>query len=220
MEEHKLIVLHDHYRDSCSVTQRQRAARDRYFYLVVALMAIGWFDLVAPLDFAALMGDTVKAQLHLTTAPDLAYVRGVLWFLLLVLTVRYCQSALAVERGYDYIHKIEALLAEEVHPAFNREGGAYLSGYPLFLSWAHCLYVWVSPGLLLVLVVIWMAARIPNPQPWTWPRLVLFEAAIGLAIMATVVLYWAFHLRRSGEAKNKPAAPTGRRSAVRGTTLP
>jgi hypothetical protein len=214
MEQHKLLVLHDHYRDSCSVAQSQRGARDRYFYFVVALMAVEWFDLVAPRDFGALSADLVKAQLHLTTAPDLAYLRGVLWFLLLVLTVRYCQTALAVERGYDYIHRIEALLAEEIHPAFNREGAGYLSDYPLFLNWAHVLYVWISPGLLMALVVTWMAAQLPSLKPWTWSRLVLFETAVGLGILATVVLYWAFHLGRSGEVKNKPAATAGRRSQL------
>ncbi len=130
MEPAQFEILHEHYRDSCTVMQGQRAARDRYFYLVIAVVAVAWFDVVAPQDFAAIVGDALKTRLQLPIAPDLGYLRSILWFLLLGLTVRYCQTALSVERHYDYIHDIEALLSKHVHEAFGREG----NGLPLEIS--------------------------------------------------------------------------------------
>src|SRR5262245_39846269 len=99
-----LVVLHDHYRDTCSVMRGQRAARDRYFYLVLGVLAVSLFDIATPQGFASAIADVLRAKAQLSSTPDLTYVRSLLWLLLLGLTVRYCQSALAVERQYKYVH--------------------------------------------------------------------------------------------------------------------
>lgn len=206
MESEKLAILHEHYRDSCSLMQKQRAARDRNFYLVVALVAVVWFDVVAPKDFATIAADSLKAKLHLTAAPDLGYLRSVLWFILLGLTVRYCQTALSVERSYDYIHEIEALLAKHVDPVFGREGKAYLTNYPLFSHWAHVLYVLVSPALLMAVVIAWTCSQLPFWWPWTWPGVVWFQTTVSVAIVVSIALYWAFHFgkrNRKGQDDDK-----------------
>ena len=126
----KLALLHEHYRDTCTVIQNQRRARDRYFYFVVAVLAVALFDWATPEGFAGAV--------------------SVLWFLLLGLTVRYCQAALGIERQYTYVHQLEATLARHVGSGFTREGEAYLSDYPVFLTWAHYLYSLVFPVLLVV----------------------------------------------------------------------
>lgn len=215
MEPAQLEILHEHYRDSCSVMQGQRAARDRYFYLVIAVIAIAWFDIVAPQDFAAIVGEMLKARLQLPIAPDLGYLRSILWFLLLGLTVRYCQTALAVERHYDYIHDIEALLSKHVHEAFGREGTAYLSKYPLFLTWAHYLYVVACPLVLLGVVALWTRAQLPNRYPPSWSGLVWFDFLVSLAIAVSVILYWAFQIRKGDQGESDPPAAGARRRAVR-----
>ncbi|HKY23392.1 MAG TPA: hypothetical protein VJM31_19400 [Vicinamibacterales bacterium] len=216
MESAQLEILHEHYRDSCTVMQGQRAARDRYFYMVIAVVAIAWFDIVAPQDFAAIVGEALKTNLQLPIAPDLGYLRSILWFLLLGLTVRYCQTALSLERHYDYIHDIEALLSKHVHEAFGREGTAYLSKYPLFLMWAHYLYVVACPLLLLGVVATWTRAQIPNWRPASWPGLVWFDCLVSLAIVVSVVLYWAFQVRKKDPGESdQPAAGPRRRAARR-----
>ena len=213
MEPGQLAILHEHYRDSCTVMQGQRSARDRYFYLVVAVVAVAWFDIVAPQDFAAIVGEAIKTRLQLTVAPDLGYLRSVLWFLLLGLTVRYCQTALSVERSYDYIHDIEALLSKHVHEAFGREGAAYLSKYPLFLKWAHYLYVIACPVLLLAVVGTWTRAQIPNWKAWTWSGSVWFDGIVSLGIVVSIILYWVFHIPKSEAAASDNTTARRRRRA-------
>lgn len=215
MEPTQLEILHEHYRDSCTVMQGQRAARDRYFYLVIAVVAVAWFDTVAPQDFAAIVGEGLKTRLQLQIAPDLGYLRSVLWFLLLGLTVRYCQTALSVERHYHYIHDIETLLSKQVHEAFGREGAAYLSTYPLFLAWAHYLYLVACPLLLLGVVATWTRAQIPNWRPGSWPGLVWFDCVVSLAIVVSVLLYWVFHIRKKDPARSDAPATDQRRRGVR-----
>ncbi len=211
MDPAQLEILHEHYRDSCTVMQGQRAARDRYFHLVVAVIAIAWFDVVAPQDFSAVAGEALKTRLLLTFAPDLAYLRSVLWFVLLGLTVRYFQVSLSVERSYDYIHDVECLLAENVHKVFGREGAAYLSRYPLFLRWAHYLYVAVGPTLLLTVVGSWTRAQIPHWNPSTWSVLVWFDCLVSVAIVVSVILYWAFRIAKKDVADSAVTKSSARR---------
>ncbi len=207
MDADKLTIVHDHYRDTCGVMQEQRATRDRYFYLVLAVLGIALFDVAAPQGFASAVGDVLKSQLQLSAAPDLGYIRSLLWFLLLGFTVRYCQTALAVERQYTYVHELELLLSTHVEGAFTREGEAYLSDYPLFLDWAHYLYTLVFPLLLSVVAIVWTYRQIPGS--WPWPFAVWFDGLVTLAILASIGLYLvAFH--RSGRRGKRTVPKRGR----------
>ncbi len=205
MTPEQLQILHEHYRDSCTLMQATRAARDRSFYMVIATIAIVWFDAIAPQDFSVLAGELIKARLQLSVAPDLSYLRNVLWFLLLGFTVRYLQSTVSLERAYLYIHDVEAVLAKHVDKSFQREGAGYLNNYPRFSDWIHFLYVVVSPSLLLFVVVAWTRAQIVQVDPRYWTPSVWFSTLISLAIMISVVLYWVF-LRA-----NRKSAPKGSR---------
>lgn len=182
----KAELLHEHYRDTCGVMQGLRVSRDRCFYLVIAVLAAALFDVATPQGFATAVGDLLKARLGLSNALDLAYVRSVLWFLLLGLTLRYSQLTLNLERQYDYVHKLEAALQEEVHPAFRREGSAYLEDYPRFLTWAHFLYTIVFPLLLCVIALGWTYRQFPR---WPWPWTVWFNLAVTVMLLVSVGLY-------------------------------
>lgn len=211
MESPQLDILHEHYRDSCSLMQGQRTARDRYFYLVIAVVTVAWFDVVTPQDFSAIVGEILKSHFQLTVAPDLAYLRSVLWFLLLGITIRYFQTSLSVERSYDYIHDLEAVLAKEVHNAFGREGAAYLSKYPLFLRWAHFLYVIATPAILLAVVFRWTVAQLRAWNPAHWTGLDWFDVLVSAAIAVSVVLYWRFRIKKS-DVQSPLANPGAKRS--------
>ena len=65
MTSDKLSLLHEHYRDTCAILQSQRRARDRYFYLVVFVLAVALFDWATPEGFAAAVGDVLRARLQI-----------------------------------------------------------------------------------------------------------------------------------------------------------
>ena len=209
MDAQKLAILHEHYRDTCTVMQSQRHARDRYFYFVIVVVAIAWFDLAAPEGFANAVGDVLKDRFGLTAVPDLEYVRSVLWFLLLGLTVRYCQAALGLERQYTYVHELEATLAKHVEGRFGREGEAYLSDYPMFLNWAHHLYSLVFPVVLAAVAVAWTYHQIPDHSRWSFA--VWFNCTVTLALLVSLGLYLhAFYTRddrRSAGGEQSPSEP-------------
>ncbi len=194
-----LALLHEHYRDTCGGMAEQRGKRDRYFYLVLAVLAIALFDLTAPEGFATTVADVLKTRLGLSVAPDLSYVRSFLWVLLLGLTVRYGQAALGVERLYIYLATLEEALFSQVGVGFRREGAAYRGYNPFFLKWAHHLYTSVFPVVLAVVVVVW-AWRQSSGLLWPvgssiWSVAAWFNWLVAIAILASIGMYLhAFHL--------------------------
>jgi hypothetical protein len=196
MDADRLSLLHEDYRDTCASLAEHRGKRDRYFYLVLAVLAVALFDVTAPDGFATAIADILKAQLGLSAPPNLAYIRSLLWLLLLGLTIRYGQAALGVERLYIYLHDLEDALAAQVPGAFRREGKAYAEYNPPFMTWAHWLYTIIFPVLLACVVVVWTWQQIPG-SPWRagWRLSVVFNSWVSIAILASIAMYLhAFHV--------------------------
>jgi len=195
MGNDNIDILHDHYKDSCSLAGSYRSARDRYFYFILAVFGVVLFDLYAPKDFSRITSELAQKKFELSVAFDLHYLKSIAWFLLLGVTIRYCQVALLLERQYTYIHGLEEILAGHFRPpAFTREGKAYLAEYPGFSTWAHYLYTLVFPLGLVALVVYRTVRELPCCRRWA--GLDWFDLIVTVAICVSVVLYlFAFHQR-------------------------
>lgn len=215
-----LALLHEHYRDTCGGMAEQRGKRDRYFYLVLVVLAIALFDLTAPEGLATTVADVLKARLGLSVVPNLSYVRSILWVLLLGLTVRYGQAALGLERLYIYLATLEEALSSGVGVGFRREGEAYRDYDPVFLKWAHHLYTLVFPVVLAVVVVVWawrQNAGLPQPLgSSTWSAVAWFNWLVTMAILATIGMYLhAFHFYDRQRAANRPGGGSAYRRRSR-----
>jgi hypothetical protein len=124
---------------------------------VVALFA---FEIFFPTPAAQLFGQVLAQRIGVGRPIDLALIGNIIWIALLLLSVRYYQTAAYVERMYPYLHALEdrlnaALGADLV----TREGKSYLKDYPKFHSWLTFLYQKAVPGLLLLLPTIRIAAE-------------------------------------------------------------
>ncbi len=200
MDGNRLEALHDHYRDTCSVVSGYRQTRDWCFYAIVLLVAVTWFDVVAPDDFARVTAEALKNRLQLTNVPNLTYLQGVLWFTLLGLTLRYCQASLHVEREYQYLKRLEHVLAQEVHSEFGREGVHYRRHRTPFTKWAHHIYATAFPLLLTAIVLAWTGVQLRRAWPWSFAA--AFELLISAGIVVTLILYMRSH--RLINAKKTP----------------
>lgn len=205
MTDTQLQLLHEHYRDSCTVAQAIRSSRDRYFYSIVAVLSLVLFDVYSPADYSALVSEALAKRLEVARAPDLGYLRSVVWVVLLGLTVRYCQAVLLLERAYKYLHSLEDELAKDLGSVFGREGRAYLADYPAFLNWANRLYTVLFPALLVAAVV---AAAVRETANRPWPSLVYFDLAVAGVLCVLIGLYLhARHKRSSSHnAQDQPQA--------------
>jgi hypothetical protein len=188
IDDSKIQILHEHYKETAALLQSYRQTRDRQFYMTLATIAVVMFDAYTPRDFATVLSDVLKKALDTPAAPNLSYVRTLIWFLLLGVTVRYCQTVVLMERQYKYIHTLEVQLATHFKGVtFTREGKAYNEQYPAFAAWAHFLYTLVFPAAMLWVVAVRTVRQLPGWPPWS--TLTWLDFFIGIAICATLALY-------------------------------
>ena len=155
MEQEKLSLLHDHYKETFTHIQNYLKLRDRLFVYVLLVITLMLFQMYSPSGSTGVISELLTKKLELKTPIDISFLSSIIWFALLSLVVRYYQTVVYIERQYDYIHTIEDQLSPEYdHKAFIREGKAYLKNYPLFSSWVCILYTIVFPILFSVIVVV------------------------------------------------------------------
>lgn len=164
-------ALYDHYKESFSLIRQRETQRDRQFLLVIALFAllavgVSYSDaLMSVLASATVLGVTT----NISNVPVPALVT-LLWIYTLAISLRYCQNSINIERQYEYLHALENRLGEAADDsvAFQREGRAYLTNYPIFSEWAWILYAFVFPALCIIASTLlgvyeWFAV---DSSPW------------------------------------------------------
>jgi hypothetical protein len=187
-EETKIEVLHAHYVDTFSHIRRALNQRDRLFTYIVIAVTVMLLQIVAPRDTDAALGRLISEKLALSGTLSLSVVGTVLWFALLGLVIRYCQTVIYTERQYAYIHSLEELLAANYGgAAFTREGKSYLSDYPPFSKWTWSLYTIVFPSLLIVVLALKLASEFCREPRLGW--LFAFDALTFGAIGVSEALY-------------------------------
>jgi len=188
IEEHRLPILHDHYKETFGHIQSYLKLRDRLFAYLLLTVTVMLFQMYSPTGSTEAISELLTKKLELKTPIDVSFLSSVVWFVLLSLVVRYFQTVVHVERQYDYIHKIEDELSTEYgRKAFTREGKSYLENYPLFSSWAWVLYTIVFPLLLSIVVVTKIVGEIRQSDGIT--VLLSINAVVALGILLSCSLY-------------------------------
>lgn len=158
-----LDLLHDHYKDSFTNIRERERRRDRLFVTLVLLFTLLVLEVQYPAATDGALGTLSIGGVQVSVGDlPLAALLDVTWLMTLLVGLKYCQTALAVERQYPYLHRLEEAIGERLgDPSlFCREGAAYLHAYPTVLNWAWFCYVIVFPVALLVgtgliLTVMW-----------------------------------------------------------------
>lgn len=196
MEQQKLSLLHDHYKETFNHIQDYLKLRDRLFAYVLLIVTLMLFQMYSPSGSTGAISELLTKKLELKTPIDISFLSSIIWFALLSLIVRYYQTVVHIERQYDYIHKIEDQLSPEYdRNAFTREGESYLKNYPVFSSWAWILYTIVFPVLLSVIVVVKIIGEIRQTEGLT--ALLSINTIIALCVLLSSLFYVLLvHFRR------------------------
>ncbi len=181
----KLELLCDHYKDSFANIQSTLKVRGRLFALLLAVVMLMMLQMHSPQQTAGAVSELIAAQLGITGSLDFSFVPSVVWFLLLAIVVRYCQVVVHIDREYTYLHALEEQLnAQFGGSLFTREGKSYLQAYPALSKWTHFVYTGLFPIVLTAVAV----AKILSE--WNgWSKLFVFNVAICLFLLVTVLLY-------------------------------
>jgi hypothetical protein len=181
-----LEILYDHYKETCSITAEVIKRRDKLIIYVVLTTTLLVLQGVLPEVSSETLSNILSHQFGVTTSIDLSVIGSLLWFVLLLLLLRYFQSSMFVERQYPYIHKLEEEIGGGV---LAREGKAYLEKYPIFSNWMWLLYTIVFPVLLFSIVLAKIISEITYACINGWSYTTHLNIVIALLIIISISLY-------------------------------
>lgn len=186
----EVILLHDHYRDTFGYIRDREQRRDRLFVILLVMFVLLAFQTIYPATVGETVGKLSLAGLEIRLQDlPLPALLDATWVLTLLTGLKYCQTTLAVERQYPYLHRLEAGIGKQLQDStlFSREGKSYLVDYPLVLNWAWFCYVIVFPltilaGTVLLTVALWKDL---DYSPWHK----LFATVMALALLLSFAFY-------------------------------
>jgi len=210
----QLEILHDHYKETFARLREVERTRDRLFLWLIGLFALLCIEIGYPATVGGSLGTISIAggEFHPQALP-LPALLDITWVLALVIALRYCQSAIWVDRQYRYLHVLEENISPllrssdldqddgDPHPpkldaiVYQREGKVYLSEYPLLLNAAWFAYVILFPLIVIIATLVlafWEWTTLPYP---VFHR--IFDSFIAAALIGFFFLYrGAAFLRR------------------------
>ncbi|HIE02690.1 MAG TPA: hypothetical protein EYP59_20810 [Thiotrichaceae bacterium] len=182
-------VLHDHYKDTFTHQRTYLKLRDRLFLYLLIVVTIMLLEIAAPEAAGTAISQLIKNQIGIEETIHFSFITGVIWFLLLGLTLKYYQNLMLIERQYAYIRKLEAELNQIYSNSdviFTREGKTYLKDYPIFSDWAHFLYRIVFPSFLIAIAIFKCFDEWPGLSNFSLSN--FFNTVICFGVLATVAL--------------------------------
>lgn len=190
MSDKPISIIYDHYKETCSIISEAIKRRDRLMLFVILALGFFAFQTIFPTASNAVVNDFLNFKFGLTLKLDLSVIGNVVWFLLLIFTLRYFQVAVFVERQYAYLHQAEEKLNKELgEELITREGKSYLHKYPLFSDWMWMLYTIIFPVLLLVVSAVKIANELRYVCISGWSLGLLLDSTAFALLVVSVVLY-------------------------------
>ena len=188
-EDAKLEALNQHYQNTFTGIQQYLRIRDTFFFLILLISSFMLFQMASPREAGNAITEFIAKKLAIEQRMDISFISAIIWFSLLMLTVRYYQTVVHIERQYNYISRLEKHLSSLYDgKLFTRESKSYLEKYPWFSDWAWGLYTIVFPILLsgLVTVKLWteFSVLLCPLSFWFWA-----DAVMWLCLIISTGLY-------------------------------
>ena len=198
-------VLYEHYKETCEIIRDSIGVRDKWFFLILILAAVFLFEMFSPEEAMLALSNIISSKLQLHQQLNMSFVRSILWFSLLAITMKYCQTVVYIEKQYKYVHNLEDRINKSFGSCFfTREGKSYSSNFPLFFNFSWILYTWIFPVLYLTVVVSkiineWQRADVNSVLIWT--------NSIFTASIIILVVFYLFQIH--GKNNQKTACHQG-----------
>ena len=208
MDEKKIEILYDHYKDTFENQKSYLKRRNSYTLICLVLIAVISFQISSPTEVVDISGQLIKKHIG-DIKIDFSYVNNVLTFSLLWVVIMYFQINFLIEKHYAYIHDIEGTLTKELKQfKISREGKSYLGSYPWLSFVVHHIYTVLFPLTLIAVAVIkWITEKNSIAEQWRnghfW-----FNTIFLFGIVLTSLLYLVnrhfndFRKKKDSKTKN------------------
>ena len=190
MSQELISTIHDHYKDTCEIISEAIKRRDRLMLFVLLTLGFFAFQTIFPTVSNTVVNDFLNFKFGLSLKLNLAVVGNIVWFLLLIFTLRYFQVAVFVERQYAYIHQLEEKLNKIMgQELITREGKSYYHKYPIFSDWMWLLYTLIFPILLLIIAIAKIVVELKNVVMTGWSLGLVLNTLACTLLVISIILY-------------------------------
>lgn len=157
-------LLCSHYKDSYDIHRETIKKRDILFYILLILMAFFLIYTKQPLALSKSLDLYINKQTGITITKDIISFSTVFWILISVISLKYFQIVIEIERQYKYIHKIESTLQNHFldGSSFTREGASYKNSNKYFNKWSKFIYGYFFTVMLMASITINIVLYIIN----------------------------------------------------------
>jgi hypothetical protein len=198
MSNEIISTIYDHYKDTCSIVGEAVKHRDRLMIFVIIALGSFAFQSIFPNTSNGIINDFLNFKFGVNLELNLSIIGNIVWFLLLIFTLRYFQVAVFVERQYAYLHKIEDRLNKEFsEDIITREGKGYLSNYPYFSDWMWLLYTIIFPLILIVVTTIKIVSELKGVCVNGWHLGLILNIVIFILLAISIILYLSILHKKS-----------------------
>lgn len=188
----RLDILHDHYKETFSRITGMERSRNRLFLFLIGLFALLVIEVGYPIEFDGSLQSlsVLGGQVDLRSFP-LAALLSASWVFTFAVGLRYCQTCVAVERLYPYLHHLEEIISPLVGGGrlYTREGREYNTDYPPLLNLAWIAYGFLFPAIILIATISLVAGEwVKLSSPYLHK---VFDTVIGAALLIVFYSYLA-----------------------------
>jgi len=167
MDDKKIDILYDHYKDTFENLKIYLQRRNNYTFICLVLIAAISFQILNTTQTTDISNELIKKNIG-NIIIDFSYINNVLTFALLWTVIMYFQINFLIEKHYKYIKEIENNLSNQLKPfEISREGKNYLNHYPWLSSVVHLIYTIIFPFTLVAVAIIkWATEKNQLSTPW------------------------------------------------------
>lgn len=189
MEEKKLEILYDHYKDTFENIKKYLERRNLYTLSSIVLVGFLSIELTSPNTTSEVSSVLIKEKMG-DVKIDYSLVSSVVLFVLMWSVLLYYQINFLIEKMYAYLHKVEGDLSKHLNPIeISREGKNYLNNYPILSSVAHRIYTIFFPiSIIIVSISKWIGERNRIGAEWKNGHF-FFDTSILFIIVLISMLY-------------------------------
>lgn len=157
-------LLCEHYKNSYDVHRESIKKRDILFYILLILMGFFLIYTKHPLVISKSLDIYINKQIGITLIKEIISFSTIFWILITVISLKYFQIVLEIERQYKYIHEIEKTLQTYFSDgsSFTREGVSYKNNNKYFNKWSKFIYGYFFTALLITSITINIILSIIN----------------------------------------------------------
>ena len=186
-------VLYDHYRETVNQTKSEEVKRNKLFIIIILHILILLLITIHPQSIINTITELLYGNFNISLYFSINVVQLMIMFSMFYFLIRYYQVNIYIDRMYQYIHKIEEQVAENLKVGIRREGKNYVNNYPKTLDFIYVCYKYFFPILFSIILIVRM---IINNTCNNWVVKVI-EVIISIAMIVLNGLYIYDTLKQS-----------------------